>query len=170
MSLDVDHHLDDGPAGDRPPNAVSGHPVQFRDAVDHDQFAVVGILARVAVGGGSRLAVEDELVVDIIEDQVDVFPFAELHDSGDEGLRVDRPRGIVRAVHDHHLGVRADRPLDILQAGNHGSILRRHDHRNAVNHLDDLGVTDPVRRQDYHFILWVQQREENVEQRLFGSR
>ncbi len=124
---------------------------------------------REPVGGHRRLAVEDQLVVDVVHDQVDALPLAELHDLGDEALRVHHAGRVVRAVDDDGLGVGADRLLDLLHARDEAAVLRRDDHRHAVHHLDHFGIADPVGGQDDDLVLRVEQREEEVEERLLGA-
>ena len=46
------------------------------------------------------------------------------------------------------------------------AVLGRDDHRHAVHHLNHFGIADPVGGKDDHFVLWVDDGVEKVEERL----
>ena len=115
---------------------------------------------------GRLLPVEDELVVDVVHDEPDPLALAEVDEPGDQALGVEDARGVVRAVADDDARRRPDGLLDVLRPRDEAAVLGLHDDRDAVAHPDHLGVADPVGGEDDDLVLRVQDRVEDVEDRL----
>jgi hypothetical protein len=79
-------------------------------------------------------------------------------------------RRVIGAVDDDRLGGRRYRALDVGHPWIKAAVFRRDDDGDAAHHLDHLRVTDPIGREDDHFVVGIEQRVDDVEQRLLGAR
>ena len=90
------------------------HRVGFAEAVDRDR-EVVGLLRERRDADVFRVVV-NQLLVDLVGENVDVFLRCDLDDRFQFLAAVDRAGRIARAVHDHHLGPRRHRVFKFLGA------------------------------------------------------
>ena len=130
-------------------------------------FSISVVVKRYA--GTWVFAVEDQLLVDVVHDEVDAALFAELDEFGDQRFWIQRSRWVVRAVDDDGLGVGGDGILDLRETRDESAVFGRHDHRDAIDHLDDLWIAHPEGCEDDHFILRVEKREQEVVEGLLGA-
>src|SRR3990172_14988 len=169
LRLDIGHDLDHLAIGDHPADAETGHAVQLLHPVDGDDTLAFYIAGSVFVRGGRLAAVEYQLVIDVVGDEIDILALAELDDGRHEFVGIHHPGGVVGRVDDDGLGVAGYRALDLLHARVERAVFRGDDDRHAVDHLHHLRVAHPVGRQDDDFILRVEQREEYVVERLLRA-
>src|SRR5690606_21385133 len=84
LTLDVTHHFDQAAVAHSPPDPEAGHPIQLRYAVQHDQVRRLDVFVGEIERRRSLFAVEHQLVIDVVQDQVNIAILAEIDDLSDE--------------------------------------------------------------------------------------
>jgi len=154
---------------DRPADAEAGHGVHLRHTVDDHKLGLLEGRLRVVIADGSALALKDQPVVNIIHNQVEAFLFAVLDYFSNKIFRIHYTRGIIRAINDDRLGIRAHSIGNLAHSGMEGAILGRDDHRDAARQFHHLRVTHPIGGRENDFILWVEDDVEQDHDSLLGS-
>ena len=114
--------------------------------------------------------VVNQLLVNFVRQNVDVFAAGDFNDGFEFFARINRAGRIARSVHDQHFRPRRHRVFKIFRA--HFPIVpfhRRHDHRLGANQPHHVGITDPVRRGNNHFVARLTRSQNGVVTRMLGA-
>ena len=150
------------------PQAPASHGIGFTEPVHRDR-EIVGLF-RERGDADVLYVVIDQLLVDLIRQDVDVLFGRYFHDLFHLFARVNRSRGIARAVHDQHLGARRHGIFEIVCAHLpaipfHG----RNDHRIGSGQSDHVGVADPIRRGNQHFVARLTSGQDGIVTGVLGA-
>jgi hypothetical protein len=153
---------------DRPADPPAGHRVGLGDAVDHDRA-----LGRLGGDHGQRVrgrAAVDQVLVDLVGDHPDAVLGGPAADRLDLLARVDRAGGVRGGDEHHGLGARGAVGLEHVHRGAEaGRLVGGHPHDRAARELDLGGVADPVGGGDEHLVTRVDERHEDVVQRVLAA-
>ena len=168
LALEIADRLGERLRADRPADPPAGHRVGLADTGDDD-----GAVGEAGAEGGERdslPAVEDELVVDLVGDDREIGSDGHVGEIPQLLRRIDHPGGIARRAEEEHPRGRGKRGAEglrteleiILEA-------RREDHRPRSGELDELRIAHPVGGRDDHLVPLVEERREDVVERVLGA-
>ena len=122
-------------------------------------------------GEGDELpAIEGQLVVDLVGDDINVLLHADLGDGLHHRQVIHHPRGIAGVVEDQGLGLGGDGGAQLLGTHLEAGFLRGlHHHRHAADHFDLLVVAHPVRSRENDLVSGVHQGLQDHIQDVLGA-
>ena len=83
---------------------------------------------------------------------------------------IGRARRVGRRVQDQPLGLRRDRPVQILGPQLEALLDRAgHEDRRAAGELHDVGIADPIRRGDHNLVARIEGGQEGIEDALLAA-
>jgi len=168
MTLHLRHGADDLCRPDGKPDSPAGHRIGFRHTGDDDSF-FLDIFTQCGKADKFKIII-DQPAVNLIGNDINVFFPHHLSQCFQLLAVISCSRWIARVIQDNGPGRRGNRLPQLLRCQQKAIFFPRLDNdRFTANQANAFRIGYPVRRRYNHFVAFVDDGFNQVEQRIFGS-